>query len=116
MAKATFVQDGESIDVTAGTAIAQGDVVVLAGTNGKIVGVAARDIAAGATGAVLTRGVFTIPKVSADVFVVGEKVFWHITNFQGQISATGSVLLGSCAEPAGNGALFMKVLIPFQGL
>ena len=59
----TAVQAGNVIDYTAGATIASGDVVVI----GNIIGVALGDIANGATGSVATRGVFTVPKVSAAV-------------------------------------------------
>jgi predicted RecA/RadA family phage recombinase len=68
-----FVQRGDVIDYTnGGSAISSGDVVEMSGT----LGVALTDIANGDTGAVAIEGVFTLPKVSAAVFAVGEKLIW----------------------------------------
>lgn len=67
-----FVQVGNVIDYTAGSDISSGDVVELQ----HCLGVAITDIANGSTGAVAIEGVFTLPKVSAAVFAVGEKLIW----------------------------------------
>lgn len=71
MAK-NFVQKGDVIDYTAGADIASGAVVPLQ----HAVGVAITDIANGDTGPVAIEGVFEVPKVSAAVFAVGEKLLW----------------------------------------
>lgn len=116
-AKATFVQNGDAIDYTPSSAVAQGDVVVLSGgTAGKITGVAVRDIAANATGALQVRGIFDFVKASADAFAIGEKVYWHTTNLNVVLSATGATLLGNAVEVKGAGTTTCKVSIPFQGL
>lgn len=68
-------QDGNVITYSnTGSAISAGDVVVL--KHG--IGIALTDIAAtSGTGAVAVEGVFSgVPKVSAAVFVVGEKLIW----------------------------------------
>lgn len=67
-----YIQEGEVIDYTAGADISAGDVVALK----HCLGVALTDIANGSTGAVAIEGVFVVPKVSAAVFVVGEKLIW----------------------------------------
>lgn len=68
-----FRSDGKTVNyVNGGTAISSGDVVVLK----NCIGVALTDIAANATGAVAIEGVFEVPKVSAAVFVIGEKLIW----------------------------------------
>ena len=67
-----YVQKGDVIDYTAGADIAAGAVVELQ----HCLGVALAAIANGATGAVAIEGVFELPKVSAAVFAVGEKLIW----------------------------------------
>jgi predicted RecA/RadA family phage recombinase len=69
-----YVQDGKTIDYTNGTGstITAGSIVELQ----HCLGVAVADIANGATGAVAIEGVFTLPKVSAAVFAVGEKLVY----------------------------------------
>lgn len=65
-----FVQRGGVIDYTAGSDIAAGQVVVM----GHTLGIALTDIASGSLGAVAIEGVYELPKVSAAVFAVGEKL------------------------------------------
>lgn len=73
-----------------GAAIASGDLVVV----GHQIGVALVDIAAGARGAVALDGVFAgVPKVSAAVFIPGEKLLLDV-------SATPPAFDDSAATPA----------------
>lgn len=67
-----FVQKGAVIDYTAGSDISSGDVVEMQ----HCIGIALADIASGVVGAVAIEGVFVVPKVSAAVFVVGEKLIY----------------------------------------
>jgi len=67
-----YVQRGDVIDFTAGSAISSGDVVEMQ----HCLGVALADIANGEVGAVAIEGVFDLPKVSAAVFVAGEKLIY----------------------------------------
>lgn len=85
-----FVQVGNTIDYTAGADIAAGDLVVM----GNTLGVALTAIANGAVGSVAIEGVFEgVPKVSAAVFVVGEKLILDV-------SATPDAFDDSAATPA----------------
>lgn len=84
-----YVQRGDVVTYTAGADIAAGDVVVM----GHTIGVALVDIANGATGSVAIEGVFTVPKVSAAVFAVGEKLIFDV-------SATPPAFDDSSATPA----------------
>lgn len=59
-----------------GSAVASGDVVKI--TN--MLGIALVDIANGAAGSVALEGVFSgVPKVTAAVFTVGEKLIWDVS-------------------------------------
>ena len=107
------VQPGNVIDYTAGSTIASGDVVVI----GNIIGVALGDIANGATGSVATRGVFTVPKVSAAVIAQGESLVWDVSagKFDDNAAspATGDISgAAACAwEAAGNGVTSFDVYL-----
>ena len=68
-----FVQPGNVINHTAAGAIAAGAVVELKHCLGVALSAAA---APGDVIAVAVEGVFVVPKVSAAVFVVGEKLIW----------------------------------------
>ena len=72
------VQEGNVLQWTNGTgaSVASGQMVKV--TN--MLGVALETIANGATGSVAVEGVFSgIPKVSAAVFTVGEKLIWDVS-------------------------------------
>ena len=71
------VGGGSTVNYTnaGGSTISAGSVVVMK----HCLGIAVADIAAGATGAVAVEGTFTVPKVSAAVFVVGEKLVYDVS-------------------------------------
>lgn len=97
-----YVQKGEVINyLNAGSAIAAGSVVVM----GHIIGVALVAIANGATGAVAVEGVWTVPKVSAAVFAVGEKLIYDVSaaafDDSAATPASGDITGGAVAFAAG---------------
>lgn len=69
-----FVQDGDTLTVTAPYAAVSGSGVMV----GTIFGVAADDIASGALGEIVTEGVFDMAK-AAGVVAVGDQVYWDNT-------------------------------------
>jgi predicted RecA/RadA family phage recombinase len=101
-----FKTDGDVITWTNGTgsAVASGDVVVI----GKLMGIAAVDIANGASGSVYLEGVFTVPKVSAAVIVQGENIIWDASagKFDDNAASPATGDVSNCVvawEAAGNG-------------
>lgn len=84
MAKAVFRQDGNALDYTAKTAVAAGEIVVI----GDRIGVAGGDIDAGATGAVVVEGVFTMPKKAATAIEAGKEVYFSAAD--GTVSTTSA--------------------------
>ena len=102
----TYVSEGNVVNYTnAGSAIAAGAVVVM----GHTIGVALTDIAATTgVGAVAIEGVFTVPKVSAAVFAVGEKLIYDVSASEFDDSsatpATGDITGGVVAMVAGANA------------
>lgn len=108
------VQDGKTINHSnsSGSAISAGDPVVI----GQQIGVAAVDIADGASGECSMEGVFTLPKVSAAVIAKGEEVIWDASagafDDNAAVPATGDVS-GACTawEAAGNGVTTIAVKI-----
>lgn len=68
-----YIQKGVVIDYTNATeaAIAYGDIVTL----GTRIGIAAEDIAVGATGGVKTEGVFEVPAINTEAFAVGDILY-----------------------------------------
>lgn len=86
-----------------GSAVASGDVVV----SGHSIGIAQVDIANGASGIVdFTPGkVYTVPKVSAAVFALGEKLIYDVSagafDDSAATPATGDITGGAVAAKAG---------------
>lgn len=94
-----FVQIGDVLDYTPGTAVASGAVVVM----GVRVGIAVADIAANATGAVRVKGVVELAKLSTDTQAQGALLYWDSTNSRLTTTASGNTLAGYAAKAAGNG-------------
>ncbi|MBZ0088222.1 MAG: DUF2190 family protein [Thermomonas sp.] len=119
MAK-NFVQDGDVIQWTNGTGanVASGQLVKV---GPSLLGVALVDIASTASGSVAITGVFSgITKVSAAVFVQGEKLLWDVSADSGKgafddsaaVGATGDVMGGAIAwEGGGNGETTCTVML-----
>jgi predicted RecA/RadA family phage recombinase len=92
-----------------GSAVVSGQVV----RNGVRLGVAAVDIANGASGTIYLIGVFTVPKVSGAVIADGENIIWDASaaafDDNAATPATGDV--SNCVvaeEAAGNGVTTIK--------
>jgi len=84
-----FVQHGSSVEYTAGANISSGDVVIV----GSLVGIAATDIANGATGTVAIEGVFEVACNSADVITQGMTLDWDASASE-FVDAIGSAATG----------------------
>jgi len=111
-----YVDDGTTVNYTnSGSAIASGDVVVMSHT----LGVALVDIASGATGAVQVKGKVRVPKVSAAVFAVGEKLIYDASagafDDSSATPATGDVTGGAVAAEAGAATVTECVVILTPG-
>jgi len=98
--KAARYAAGDKMDYTPTVAVEAGDVVVL---NDRMVGIADKDIAADAKGALSLEGIYEIVKETGAI-VVGEDVYWDKNAevaFAG-IVAAGSfapgVYIGKCVE------------------
>ena len=72
MATAKFIQTGNAIDYTPGSAVSAGDVIAI-GSN--TIAIAQLDIAADALGALATRGIFDGVKVTGAISL-GDAVYW----------------------------------------
>lgn len=102
-----YVAPGEHFDFTPGTAVASGDVVLMADT----IGVAHKDGAAGAPVAVSVEGVFTLAKLSTDAIAQGQKVYWDNTNKRLTLTSAGNTLAGRAYAAAGAGTSSVRVKI-----
>lgn len=74
MAKAKYWQEGKNIDYknTGSDVIEAGEIVVI----GSRIGVTGGDIFEGETGAVVTEGVWELPKASTEAISIGDELYF----------------------------------------
>lgn len=89
---------GDNITVPAPADVASGAGVLV----GALFGIAVADAANGADVVLATRGIYTLPKTSAQAWTVGAKVYWDNTNKVCTTSASGTTLIGVAAAAAAN--------------
>jgi predicted RecA/RadA family phage recombinase len=91
-----YVQDGEFLDYTPGSAVAAGDVIVL--TNRVFV--APKPIAANELGQLATRGVWRLPKTTGTAWTAGQLLYWNAAGPLVTTSASGNQIIGHAAAAA----------------
>lgn len=91
-----FVQQGDVLDYTPGTAVASGKMVAI----GVRVGIALAAIAANATGPLAVRGVFTYAKLSTDNMAQGALVYYDAGNDRLTLTSAGNTLAGYATAAA----------------
>jgi predicted RecA/RadA family phage recombinase len=85
-----YLQQGDVVDYTPGTAVTAGDVILL----GTIPCIAPADIAASALGSLAISGVWKVPQ-KAEIISAGDSVYWD---------ATGNPVTGTTGSGAATGA------------
>ena len=102
-----FIHDGDSIDYTPATAVTAGDVIV----QGELIGVAKRDIAANALGALTVRGVYDFPKATgaSTAIAAGVNVYWNAGTGLDTTTASGNKLLGKTVRAAADADALVRV-------
>ncbi|MGK9052124.1 DUF2190 family protein [Neorhizobium petrolearium] len=102
-----YVQRGITLTVPAPAVVLSGQVVVM----GELHGVAAGDAAEGADLDVTTEGVFELPKVAADAFTIGAKVYFKAADNLVTTTASGNTLIGIAvtAAPATTATVNVKL-------
>ncbi len=93
-----FIQAGNAVTVTAPATFASGDGVKV----GSLFGIAATNAASGESVEIATVGVYELPKVTTDAFVVGDKVYWADATKNVTSTASGNLLIGQAVSDAGN--------------
>ncbi len=96
MPQATYVQEGDAIDYTPGSAVATGDVVV----QGDLVGVVKRPLAANEPGALEVEGVFDFAKATNVAYTVGTILYWDDTNNLVTTTSAGNKSIGKVIRAA----------------
>ena len=93
-----YVQSGDVVTVAAPAAVTSGAGVLV----GSLFGVAQTDADNGADVAIVTRGVFELPKTSAQAWTVGAKIYWAAGAGECTTTATGNTLIGVAVAAAAN--------------
>jgi predicted RecA/RadA family phage recombinase len=94
-----FVQDGDVLTVTAPAAVVSGQFILI-GT--ALYGFCTTDAANGAQVEILTEGVFDVPKVSAQAWAVGDKIYWDNTAKLFTTVLTSNTYVGVAVAVAAN--------------
>jgi predicted RecA/RadA family phage recombinase len=89
---ASYVQDGDILNHTPGSAVAAGEVVVI----GSLVAVAPRPIAANALGSLAIEGVWAMPCATGATGAQGSAINWYATS--GVAHASTGVAAGKLAK------------------
>jgi predicted RecA/RadA family phage recombinase len=108
-----FHQKGQVLDLAPGADVASG-VGYLFGA--ALFGVAATDVASGATGSFITEGVVTIAKTSALAISVGDVLYWAPGSSVVNKTTSGQRAVGVAVEAAANpsATVKMKLGVPTQ--
>ncbi|PTV94919.1 putative RecA/RadA family phage recombinase [Rhodobacter aestuarii] len=102
-----YIQPGEHVTVTAAANLTSGSLVKIGG----LVGVAQGDAASGEEVVLVRRGVFTLPKVSAQAWTVGQKLYHDTATGAVTSTATSNTLIGVALAAAENPSATGVVLL-----
>jgi len=104
-----YVQDGKIITVTApsGGVVSGQGVLIGAG----LFGVAQKTAAQGTPVALVTRGVFTLPKTSAQAWTVGALIYWDSDPGECTTTSTDNTIIGVAVAVAANPSATGTVLV-----
>lgn len=92
----TYIQKGENLTIPAPANTLSGQVVIV----GDLHGVASNNAAEGADLVIVTEGVFELPKVAANAFAVGAKVYYDSTQKLATSTASSNTYIGIAVESA----------------
>jgi len=80
-------------------------------TFSKVFGISAYSCPSGATGVIYVKGVFTINKLAANTWNMGDIVYWDNVGFQCTTTSAGNRPIGIATAAAGAGATTVQVLL-----
>ncbi|MCF7700547.1 DUF2190 family protein [Loktanella sp. M215] len=93
-----YVYSGEKIDLPAPVTAVSGAAMLI----GAMFGVCQNAAAVGEDLVLITQGAFDLPKLAAQAWTVGQKVYWDDTAKLVTSVATGNSLIGVAIEIAAN--------------
>lgn len=94
----TYHQPGNALPVTAPADVNSGDGVLV----GSLFGVAGHDALSGESVVIHRYGVYTLPKLEAQEWTQGVKVYWDSGNAHLTTASSGNKLVGTVAQAAAN--------------
>ncbi|MRN66551.1 capsid cement protein [Brucella sp. 10RB9213] len=100
-----YIQPGDTVTVPAPADVKSGDLVVV----GDLFGIAQFSAKAGEDVEIATKGVFALPKVSAQAWAVGAKVYYVAADKNISTAASGNTFIGHATEAAANPSDFGAV-------
>jgi len=101
-----FIQTGDVVPVTAPAGgVVSGSGVII----GSLFGIADHSAAEGAPVEIATRGVFDLPKTSAQAWTLGTKVYWDAASGVATTTASGNSLIGVALAAAANPSAIGRV-------
>lgn len=94
-----YIQPGDTLTVPAPTGgVLSGAPVII----GSLISIAVSTAAVGVAVAVKTKGVFELPKVSAQAWTIGVPVYWDATAGNATTTSSANTLIGYATEVAAN--------------
>jgi predicted RecA/RadA family phage recombinase len=102
-----WISPGEHITLPAPSAVSSGAFVAV----GAICGVAQGAAALGEEVVLVRRGVFDLPKVAAEAWAIGTKIYWDATAEAMTTTDTDNTLVGASVALVAGGAASGRVLL-----
>ena len=100
-----FVQDGETVTLTAPYAVSSGGGALI----GQLFGVAVSDVANGVQGEFCLEGVFDLTAVTANTFAEGALVYWDNAAKNCTSTSAGNSKIGAAVKAKINGDTTVRV-------
>ena len=93
-----YVKPGDHLTVIAPADVNSGGLVKV----GSLIGIAQHDALSGEEVEIVRKGCFTLPKVSAQAWAQGDKIYWNAGSSQCTTAASGNTLVGAAVVDAAN--------------
>lgn len=93
-----YVKPGDHLPVIAPADVKSGDLVKV----GSLIGIAQHDALTGEEVEIVRKGCFTLPKVPAQAWAQGAKIYWDSADAKCTTTASGNTLIGAAVLDASN--------------
>ena len=93
-----YLGEGDSIIITAPTAVVSGQPLLV----GVMFGICLASAAAGQSVEFWLKGIYQLAKNSAEVWTVGAAIYWDNTNLVATMTSSGNTKIGVATDAAAN--------------